>query len=327
MCRKALKTIGVILLLGLTVSAFSSLRVYTYESLSWIEEEMIPNFELQTGIDVTVVKLGDAGNIVSRLLLEQKKPQADVVIGIDQALSVKVLSENLLEPSFPPNARNIRTKEFIFDPSGCLYPFDYSALAIIYDPAIIAHPPVTFYDLCSFPKSLIMQDPRSSSTGKAFFLWTIAVFGERWEEFWKALKPSILTVTSGWSEAFSKFEIGEASMMVSYATDGAYSYHYYQSEKYKAFIPSEGAYLQIEAAGIVRGTKNREEAEILIDFLLSEEFQKKIPLNQWMFPVIEIPMPEAYRYAVIPERFVGLDNFEIEKQLDTWLEEWEEIMY
>ncbi len=44
-------------------------------------------------------------------------------------------------------------------------------------------------------------------------------------------------------------------MMVSYATDNAYSQYYYGTSKYKVFIPIEGAFVQIEGAGIVNGTK------------------------------------------------------------------------
>ncbi|OQY10350.1 MAG: thiamine ABC transporter substrate-binding protein, partial [Marinitoga sp. 4572_148] len=121
-------------------------------------------------------------------------------------------------------------------------------------------------------------------------------------------------------------ESGEAPMMVSYATDGAYSYYYYNSTKYKAFIPEEGAYVQIEGAGIVKGTKNFELAKRFIEFLLFDEFQKDIPLNQWMFPVINTEMPEAFNYALVPEKIVTISSEDINENMEKWLEEWEEIM-
>jgi len=315
-----------VLITVLSVSSMA-LTVYTYESMAWIEEEAIGIFEDKYGIDVNVIKLGDGGNVLSRLLLEKRNPRADVVIGLDQSLAVKAIEEDVLEAYTPSNVSNISKSEYIFDSTGNVYPYDYGAIAIIYDPMRLDNVPVSFEDLKNYKNSLVIQDPRSSSTGQAFLLWTIAVYGENWKDFWKGLKPAILTVTSGWSEAFSKFEAGEAPMMVSYATDGAYSYHYYESTQYKAFIPEDGAYIQIEGAGIVKNTKNREDAEKFMDFLLTEDFQDKIALNQWMFPVVDVTLPEAFKYAVVPEKLVTLDAKTIGENMETWLSEWEEIMY
>jgi len=317
----------VILFLCVGIAGFSAIRVYTYESLNWLHESLIPLFEQQTGIEVTLVSLGDAGNILSRLLLEKRHPQSDVVMGLDQTLAYRAFTEGLLEPVDPQNAGRIVDRSLDFEPGGYLYPFDYGALAIIYDPERLPLPPSSFREMTAYPKSLLIQDPRNSSTGLSFLLWTIAVYREEWKAFWEALQPAILTVTSGWSEGFAKFEAGEAPMMVSYATDGAYSYHYYGSDRYKAFVPEEGAFLQIEYVGVTKGSSNREEARQFVEFVLSEEVQKALPLNQWMFPATPVEMPEAYAYAVNAPLHVTLSQAEVSENLDLWLSEWEEIMY
>jgi len=316
------------ILLGcLCVIVFSGLRVYAYESLNWLKDTLIPIFEEQTGIEVTLVTLGDAGNILSRLILEKRRPLSDVVLGLDQSLAYRALSEGLLEPVAPRNADRIVDKSLFFEPEGYLYPFDYGALAIIYDPDRLPDPPTSFRELTTRPKSLLIQDPRNSSTGLAFFLWTVAVYREDWREYWKALRPAILTLTTGWSEGFAKFEAGEAPMMVSYATDGAYSYHAYGSDRYKAFIPMEGAFYQTEYVGVTKGTENPEQARLFVEFVLSERFQSEVPLNQWMFPTTPVELPEAYEHAVTSSIHVSISAAEVSKNLDQWLAEWEEIMY
>jgi len=319
-------------MIGIIVILFSivfseELTVYVYESFSWIEEGMVQKFEEMNDCEVKVVKLGDAGNVLTRLVLEKKNPRADVVIGLDQSLAAKAVEEDLLIPYKPKNIENVKDKTLIFDPEYYVIPYDYGAIAIIYDPEKIQEGLESFEDLTKYQNSLIIQDPRASSTGQAFLLWTIAVYGNDWKDFWEGLKPAILTISPSWDDSFAKFEIGEAPMMVSYATDSAYSQYYYGSSKYKVFIPKEGAYVQIEGAGIVKGTDNLDLAQEFIEFLLSEDFQKEIPLNQWMFPVIDVELPEVYQHAVVPEKILTIPAQEISNNLEKWLKEWEALLY
>ncbi|MDY6894821.1 MAG: thiamine ABC transporter substrate-binding protein [Thermotogota bacterium] len=324
--KKFLAMLGIVVILFSIVFS-EELTVYVYESFSWIEEGMVQKFEEMNDCEVKVVKLGDAGNVLTRLVLEKKNPRADVVIGLDQSLAAKAVEEDLLIPYKPKNIENVKDKTLIFDPEYYVIPYDYGAIAIIYDPEKIQEGLESFEDLTKYQNSLIIQDPRASSTGQAFLLWTIAVYGNDWKDFWERLKPAILTVSPSWDDSFAKFEIGEAPMMVSYATDSAYSQYYYGSSKYKVFIPKEGAYVQIEGAGIVKGTDNLDLAQEFIEFLLTEDFQKEIPLNQWMFPVIDVELPEVYQHAVVPEKILTIPAQEISNNLEKWLKEWEALLY
>ena len=320
------KSLLVILSFLIVISVFSTtLTVYTYESFNWAEDKVLKKFESMYNCKVNLVKLGDGGSVLSRLLLEKKNPKADVVIGLDQSLVIKAISKDILEKYTPINISKVMNKELVLN--DYTVPYDYGGIAFVYNPEKLKTIPKSFEDLTKLNKKIILQDPRTSSTGQAFLLWTIAVYGDNWQDFWKRLKPAILTVAPGWDASFSKFEAGEAPIMVSYATDGAYSYQYYKSTKYKAFIPKEGAYVQIETAGIVKNTKNKELAKRFMEFLLMDDFQKEIPLNQWMFPVTNAPLPESFKYAIIPEKIVSVDTEKISKNMETWLEQWEKIMY
>jgi thiamine transport system substrate-binding protein len=316
-----------VLLIGIAAFSVSQLNVYVYESLNWIEDTLIGKFESSNNCKVNVVRLGDAGNMVARLKLEKKIPKADVVIGLDQSLSMSAISEGLLQPYISPMLSKLRDPNLIFDKDYYVTPFDYGAIAFVYDPSKLLKIPEKMEDILAYKSSLIIQDPKSSSTGQALLIWTIALYNDSWTDFWKKMKPAVLTVTPSWDDAFSKFEQGEAPIMLSYATDGAYSYHYYQSTKYKAFIPKDGAYVQIEGAGIVKGSKNQQLAQKFIDFLLSDEFQQEVALNQWMFPVTDVKLPEAFKYAVVPEKILSVDIKAISSQMDKYIKTWEEIMY
>ena len=46
----------------------------------------------------------------------------------------------------------------------------------------------------------------------------------------------------------------------------------------------DGCFRQVEFVGILKGTRHREAAGALIDFLLSLRFQQDVPLQMFVFP-------------------------------------------
>lgn len=310
-----------------TFFAKGKITIYTYDSLGWIEKKIIPDFEKEYNCTVKLIKFESTGKMLSRLKLEKRRPKADLVIGVNQTLLETAKKEKLIVSYKSKNFNKIKSPDLVIDKANFATSYDYGALAIIYNPEILKATPNSFEDLTKLDKKIIIQDPRTSTTGMDFFLWTIALYQDNWKDFWKRLKPAILTVTPGWSESFAKFEAQEAPMMVSYCTDGAYSYHYYQSTKYKAFIPQEGGYIQLEGAAVVKKAENAKLAGLFIDYILDDKFQQEIPLNQWMFPVTETKLPPAFEYAIYPEKILKLDTKKIAKNLEKWLLEWEKIMY
>jgi thiamine transport system substrate-binding protein len=308
------------------------LVVYTYDSfVSWgLANATIPKFEEKYGVKVKLITLGDAGEVLNRLILEKDNPRADVVIGIDNNLIAKAIESGVLEP-FKPSNIDVVPQELIFDPTYHVVPFDYGFIAVVYRKDEVKNPPQSFEDLLKpeWSKSLIVEDPRTSSTGAAFLLWTIAVYGDPgYLYFWEKLKPNIYTITKGWDSGWEMWDKGEAPLFVSYATDPAYSaYAGGKEPNIGAIIFKEGGYPQIEGIGLVKGAKHKELAQKFIEFVLSEEFQKEIPLTNWMFPANKnAPLPEVFKYAVKPDKIVTLDPKEIEKNYSRWLEEWTKLM-
>lgn len=318
-----------LLMMLITIVSFGAgkeLIVYSYDSMAWMEKSLIQEFEKENSCSVKIIKMTDAGKIAARMKLEKSNPKGDVVLGLNQSLAIKAKKEGLLVSYKPKNISKISNPKLIYDKEFYTVPFDYGALAFICNYEKMGVKPNSFEEFAKLDKSIIIQDPRISSTGQDFLLWTIAVYKDNWQEFWKKYKKSILTVAPGWSESFSKFEAGEAPVMVSYATDGAYSYYNYKSFKYNAVIPKEGAYLQLEGAGIIKGSKNIELSKKFIEFLLSEKVQNEIPLNQWMFPAVNVKLPDVFKYAAKSEKIVTLDSEYVAANMSKWLEQWEKIM-
>ncbi|WP_258084067.1 thiamine ABC transporter substrate-binding protein [Thermococcus thermotolerans] len=312
------------------VKAQEQLTVYSYDSIEWWMKEIIPIFEEKYGIKVNLVLIGDAGEVLNRLVLEKDNPQADVVVGIDNSYLAKAIDAGILEPYKPANADVI--PQWIidsFDPTFHLTPYDYGYIAINYRKDMVQNPPKSLEDLTKpeWKGKLIIEDPRTSSPGMAFLLWTIAVYGDDWLNYWERLKENDVQIVKGWSEAWGAFSEGEYPLVLSYATSPAATVYYENNTNVGAVAFSEGNYLQIEGAGIVKGAKNKELAKKFIEFLISEEAQEKLPLNQWMYPVNRnVKLPEVFSYAVKVEEPVTVDPKEIEKNYDLWLKQWTQLM-
>jgi thiamine transport system substrate-binding protein len=302
-------------------SKTDNLVIWTYDSFNseWGPgPEVSKAFEEKTGIKIEWVSHGDAGTILSRLLLEGKEADADIILGIDQNMAGRILESNLMEPYRPKGAENI-FPELILDPEFRLTPMDYSYFAIVYDSEKITSAPDSLEELTdpNFAGSLILIDPRTSSPGLGFFVWVKEVYGSSWREYWRRLKPSILTIAEGWSSAYGLFTGGEAPLVLSYTTSPGYHLEYENSERYKAAIFKDGHILQIEAAGILKSAKNSYNARLFLDFMLDPVFQNIIPLTNWMYTVTNVPLPDSFR--VNPKSGKPLKGSPVtEEELNEW---------
>jgi thiamine transport system substrate-binding protein len=84
-------------------------------------------------------------------------------------------------------------------------------------------------------------------------------------------------------------------LVLSYTTSPGYHLEYEETERYKAALFTDGHILQIEAAGLLGAAKNKDNAKLFLDFMISPDFQSIIPLTNWMYPVIDIPLPDSFR--------------------------------
>ncbi|WP_448374417.1 thiamine ABC transporter substrate-binding protein [Fervidobacterium sp.] len=321
------KLVVSLLLVIITVIGLSAeLVIYTSDSFAGgIAKVVVPKFEQMYKVKVRVISLGSMGDVLARMIAEKNSPKADIVIGLNPQQLQKAIKEDLLEKYRALNSKNLVYKGFVND-YGTVY--DYGALAIIYNVEKVKNPPKSFNDLLKpeYKGKIVLIDPRTSSTGLSFLMWTIAAFGEDGAmEYWKELKKNVLTFTSGWSASFKMLEAGEADMIISYATDGAYSMYKYGSIKYMPVIFEEGAYVLEEYAAIIKNAKNRALARMFIEFMLTPEFQKEVPLNQWMLPVIKVELPDVFKYVPETKKILKLDP-KINDRLDEILKKWEKAV-
>jgi len=309
----------------------TELTIYAYDSFvsEWGPGPfIIESFEKETGIKVNMISAGDSGQVLQKVILEKNNPKADIIIGIDNNLLYRALNEEVLLAYKSPSIVSVPA-DLHFDTTYHLTPYDYGFFAFIYDTEVLVNKPESLSDLLSpdFKKRIIIMDPRTSSPGLGLLHWTVAVFQDQYLDFWEQLKPNLLTVTDGWDTGYGLFTAGEAPIVLSYTTSPAYHVEYEDTDRYQALVFEEGHYLQIEGAGIVQGTKNLTAAKLFIDFLLSEDVQKGLPLTNWMYPVVnDITLPESFNFAPKPAIQLSLPAEDTALHLDERLAEWTELM-
>jgi thiamine transport system substrate-binding protein len=287
---------------GTQATPSNEVVIWTYDSFTseWGPgPDVTKAFLEKTGISIRWVNHGDAGEVLARLLQEGSGAQADIILGLDQNMAATALNSALLESYKPAGADKIAGEELVIDPAWNLIPFDYSYFAIVYDSQTLPVPPASLEELtqAKYAGKLILLDPRSSSPGLGFFGWVKEIYGARWQDYWQRLSPSILTIDGSWSTGYGLFTEGEAPLVLSYTTSPSYHLEYEDTDRYKAAIFTDGHPIQVELAGLLKGAKNKENARAFLDFMLGEDFQALIPLTNWMYPVIDIPLPDSFRIA------------------------------
>jgi len=284
---------------------------YCYDSFSseWgAGPDIAEEFFGETGISVIYNAPGDGVTVLNQLILGKGKTGGDVVVGLDSSLLHRALEAEILE-SYRSPALETLPRELLFDDTWHLLPYDYGHFSICYDSDVLKVPPGSLEDLCAddYADALILMDPRTSTPGLGFLLWTVAVYGDDWPDYWQRLRPSILTITDGWSQGYTLFTAGEAPMVLSYGTSPVYHAEYENSKRYRAAEFSDGHILQVEGMGILKGTENRSSAELFIDFMLGDFAQKTLAVKNIMFPAnTEISLPESFDTALHPAKIIQL---------------------
>lgn len=309
-------------------SAKPTLTVYTYSSFTadWGPGPKIKQaFEAQCDCQLNLVGLDDGVSILNRLRLEGRHSQADVLLGLDNNLMAEAKQTGLLAPhSVDVQAVNI--------PNGwsddTFVPYDYGYFAFVYNQEQLSTPPQSLRELVEQRDDLkiIYQDPRTSTPGQGLLLWMKSVYGEEATTAWQQLANKTVTVTKGWSEAYSMFLKGEADMVLSYTTSPAYHWIAENDHRYRTANFAEGHYMQVEVAAKVKASQNKALAGQFMQFILSDEFQSVIPTTNWMYPVTDVALPEAFSELKQPVKSLSFSSEQVAQQRRGWIREWQQAL-
>jgi thiamine transport system substrate-binding protein len=317
----------------------ATLVVATHDSFA-VSESVVQEFEAANNARLQFLTLGDAGAALNKMILSKDAPLADVFFGVDNTFLSRALAADIFVPYTAAGIEAVPA-DLRLAPKDELTPIDYGFVNLNADASWFAERgiplPTTLEDLTApaYKGLLVAPNPATSSPGLAFLLATIGHFGEDgYLDFWRGLRANDVLITDGWSEAyFEHFTVGSAGegdrpLVVSYASSPPADVVYAtdgRTEPASVNLDLQGgAFRQVEFAGIVRGTKQEELAQRLIDFMLSRTFQEDIPLQMFVYPVNPAAaLPEVFtQFAVPPAAPVTVDPQAIEANRERWIQAW-----
>jgi thiamine transport system substrate-binding protein len=329
-------------LTGCQPAELRTLTILTHDSFS-VSEKVLQQFEADNRVKVAVLKSGDAGEALNKVILTDQAPMADLMFGVDNTYLTRALNAGVFDVYKAKDLAAIPVA-FQLDSLNRLTPIDYGDVCLNYDRKWFADHglvvPTSLEDLAAsnYKDMLVMENPATSSTGLAFLLATVAHFGPQgFAAYWEQLRTNGVQIEDGWNSAYYTDFSGSSGkgarpMVVSYASSPPAEMIFAEkplSEPPTASIVAAGmCFRQIEFVGILNGTKNRDLAEKFIDFMLSKPFQEDIPLQMFMFPVrLDAVMPDAFqKYAQIPSQTAALPAEEIAAHRDEWVAIWTSIV-
>ncbi len=303
-----------------------TLTVYTYDSFTapWGAAAKVKEaFEKEHNATLKFVSASSAIGALRKIQFEGIQTKADILMGLDTATMEMAKKTGL----FAPHDLNLSSISLPVSYSDNTFvPYDYSYFAFVYDSDIVKTAPSSFEALAHMPKDfkIIIEDPRSATPGMGLLLWIKTVYGDRAGAYWQRLSPHILTITKGWSEAYTLFLKGEADMVLSYTTSPAYHQYMEHRDDIKAALFKEGHYGQIEVAAMLKRTTHPDLAKAFLDFLLSEKFAEIIPTTNWSYPV-RTPasgLPKVFETLPRPKQMLLMDPKHVEQYRKEYLREW-----
>ncbi|MEW2422777.1 thiamine ABC transporter substrate-binding protein [Streptomyces nigra] len=314
---------------------------------SWaVSKDVLAAFEKQSGYKVRVLEDGDAGEAVNKAILTKDNPQGDVFFGVDNTLLSRALDNGLFQPYEAKGSDRILPEFRVDRDKHRVTPVDTGDICVNYDKAYFSKhklaPPTSFDDLIkpAYKDLLVTENASTSSPGLGFLLGTAAKYGdEGWQDYWKKLKANGVKVVSGWDQAYNeefsgsaggKKAKGDRPLVVSYASSPPAEVIYADPRPSTAptGVADGTCFRQFEYAGLLSNAKNAEGGKALIDFLVSKTFQDDMPLNMFVYPVVEgAQVPEEFtEFGPAAENPQTMDPAKIADHRDDWVKSWTSLV-
>lgn len=297
------------------------LTVYTYDAFAadWGPgPQLKAGFEASCDCTLDIIAVDSSIGALRRAQIEGDTTKADIILGLDtsivgEARSTGLFADHSVDTSALSVPNDWSSADFV--------PFDYGYFAMVYRTADFPEPPKNFEQLVlgNSETKIVIQDPRSSTPGLGLVLWLKAAYKDDTEEAWPDIAKNVVTVTPDWSSAYGLFLDGEADMVLSYTTSPAYHRIAEEDMSYAAAIFDEGHYMQIEVAGVLKSSQQQELANEFLQYLISEAAQNIIPTTNWMYPVLDIELPEGFDKE--PKKVLLLPEADVAANTQAWTQE------
>lgn len=241
---------------------------------------------------ITIAWVRDStGVITARLLAERANPRADAIWGLAVTSMFIFEDSNMLEPYTPRGAEALKPA-FRSSRSPMTWVGMDAWLSVVCFNTVEAkkrfiRAPKSWQDLTNpiYKGLLVMPNPASSGTGYLTIAAWLQLFGE--QEGWKfmdKLHENIGVYLHSGSAPCVQAARGEYTLGIGFDARGALLKT--QGAPIDVIIPKEGAGWDMEASGIIRGTRNLAAAQRLMDWSVTRKANTMY--NDW-YAIVALP--------------------------------------
>ncbi|MFD4755844.1 thiamine ABC transporter substrate binding subunit [Streptomyces sp. NPDC058426] len=309
-------------------------------------KSVLKKFEQKTGYRLKVLKSGDAGQAVNQAVLTKGHPQGDVFFGVDNTLLSRALDQGVFQPYEAKGLSAVPADLQLDGKRHRVTPIDTGDICVNYDKKYFEgkklDPPKTLADLAdpAYKNLLVTENTATSSPGLGFLLGSVAQYGERgWQTYWKKLRANGVKVVDSWEQAYNEEFSGSAGgrkaggdrpLVVSYASSPPVEVLYAdpRPEDAPTGVATGTCFRQTEFAGLLDGAPNPEGGKALLDFLLSDAFQRDMPLQMFVNPVVKgAALPDLFtRYGAEVDGARTVAPQKIAEHREDWINAWTSLV-
>lgn len=287
-----------------------------------IAEPIIAEFEKQTGIDVLSrfdTEASKTVGLVQRIRAEAASPIADVFWSNEIFHTIRLARELLLAPYASDITKD--WPERYADPNGRWYGFALRARVIAYNTTRVSadEAPKCLEDVLDskWKRRIVMAEPEFGTTGGDVASWFAHYDTAKAMEILEKLKTNEIRLVSGNSTAVRMVATGQADVCFT-DTDDVYAAQRNGWPVAMNYLDQggDGALAIPNTAAIIKGAGNPEEADELMEFLLSDELEQMLLRSDSHNCPIRPVLSEQFKMYVIPKPLV-LDYDKVADNLPT----------
>ncbi len=284
----------ILLLLNVSLKS-SELNIYTHRHYE-ADKILYDKFFNLTGIKINVIK-GSADQLMERLLKEGENTPADILITVDAGRLHRAKNLNILQ-SVETNKLRLNVPVNLRDPDGYWYGLTIRARVIIYSKERVNVDDLSSYEDLASPKwkGKILSRSSSNIYNQSLMASIIESNGSNNAYLWaKNVRDNMARAPRGNDRDQIRAVangIGDLAIVNTYYVGKMKNSIDIKDkeliEKVNVFFPNQndrGTHINVSGAGVVRYSKNKNNAIKFLEFLTSDEVQKIFAEINYEYPL------------------------------------------
>ena len=284
----------ILLLLNVSLKS-SELNIYTHRHYD-ADKILYDKFFNLTGIKINVIK-GSADQLMERLLKEGENTPADILITVDAGRLHRAKNLNILQ-SVETNKLRLNVPGNLRDPDGYWYGLTIRARVIIYSKERVNIDDLSSYEDLASPKwkGKILSRSSSNIYNQSLMASIIESNGSNNAYLWaKNVRDNMARAPRGNDRDQIRAVangIGDLAIVNTYYVGKMKNSIDIKDreliEKVSIFFPNQedrGTHINVSGAGVVRYSKNKNNAIKFLEFLTSDEVQKIFAEINYEYPL------------------------------------------